>query len=90
MGLHIEFIHMYILAVSDFFITLLAFFFCGLFYILALLLLASWGLEIASINHDLMTFDDTLRDGSSFDKPFTSLLVHLPSKFMLNSEYFYW
>ena len=61
-------------------------FFCGLFYILAL---ASWGLEVASINYDLMTFDDTLRDGSSFDNPCTSLMAHLLSKFMLNSGHFY-
>ena len=41
-------------------------------------------------NLDLMTFDDMLRDGSSFDKPCTSLIAHLPSKFMLNSEHFCW
>ena len=44
----------------------------------------SWG---CTINYDLMTFDDTLRDGSSFGKPCTSLIAHLPLKFMLNSSF---
>ena len=44
----------------------------------------SWG---CTINYDLMTFDDTLRDGSSFGKPCTSLLAHLPWKFMFNSSF---
>ena len=30
-----------------------------------------------------MTFDDTLRDRSSFGKPCTSLIAHLPLKFIL-------
>ena len=33
--------------------------------------------------NDLMTFDDTLRDGSSFSKV-TSLMEHLLLKFVLN------
>ena len=40
------------------------------------------------VNCDLMTFDDTLRDGSSFGKPCISLTAHLPLKFMLNSSFF--
>ena len=49
-------------------------FFCWLFYILALV---SWELEVASmITYDLMTFDDMLRDGSSFGKPCTSSIAH--------------
>ena len=44
----------------------------------------SWG---CTINYDLMTFDDTLRDGSSFGKPCISLTAHLPLKFMLNSSF---
>ena len=35
-----------------------------------------------------MTFDDTLRDGSSVGKPCISLTAHLPLKFMLNSSFF--
>ena len=34
-----------------------------------------------------MTLDDTLRDGSSFGKRCTSLIAHLPVKFMLNSSF---
>ena len=44
----------------------------------------SWG---CTINYNLMTFDDTLRDGSSFGKPCISLIAHLPLKFMLNSSF---
>ena len=40
-----------------------------------------------TINYDLMTFDDTLRDGSSFGKPCTSLIAHLPWKLMFNSSF---
>ena len=35
-----------------------------------------------------MTFDDTLRDGSSFGKPCISLTAHLPLKFMFNTGNF--
>ena len=49
------------------------------------LIFTSWG---CTINYDLMTFDDTLHDGSSFGKPCTSLIAHLPLKFMLNSSFF--
>ena len=44
----------------------------------------SWG---CTINYDLMTFDEMLRDGSSFSKPCTSLIAHLPWKFMFNSSF---
>ena len=44
----------------------------------------SWG---CTINYDLMTFDDTLCDGSSFGKPCTCLIAHLPLKLMLNSSF---
>ena len=44
----------------------------------------SWG---CTINYDLMTFDDRLRDGSSFGKPCTNLIAHLPWKFMFNSSF---
>ena len=40
------------------------------------------------ITYDLMTFDDMLRDGSSFGKPCTSSIAHLPSKFMLKVSTF--
>ena len=43
--------------------------------------------EVASINYDLMTLDDTLRDGFSFGKPCTSLIAHLPPKLMLISSF---
>ena len=47
-------------------------------------MLASWGLEVASINYDLMTFDDALRDGSSFDKPCTSAFsIHAKQRALL-------
>ena len=37
----------------------------------------------AELLYDLMTFGDTLSEGSSFGK-LTSLMEHLPSKFMHN------
>ena len=43
--------------------------------------------EVASINYDLKTLDDTLRDGFSFGKPCTRLIAHLPSKLMFNSSF---
>ena len=43
--------------------------------------------EVAPLNYDLMTFDDTLHDSSSFGKQSTSLIAHFPLKIMLNSSF---
>ena len=45
----------------------------------------SWGY---TINYNLMTFDDMLCDGSSFGKPWTTLIAHLPWKFMFHKLIF--
>ena len=44
----------------------------------------SWG---HTIYYNLMTFYDTMRNYSSFGKPYTSLTAHLPLQFMLNSSF---
>ena len=57
--------------------------FCGLFDFFALWLASDVPSTEFHVNYDLMTFGDTLRDGSCFCK-LVSLMEHLPLKFMFN------